>query len=434
MLVYSHKITPRVRYIFKVLLGEMLGLKVSFEDNRQAFLESSEPKLSYTHSAIENELHFKSHGLLHDTGVKDQSIKVVPGENGKYFYAVQSEKSALPFDAFAASFFLLTRYEECLPHIRDHYNRFEAAESLAYKNGFLTEPVVDQWVRQIKELILKAYPDSVFKNRTYEFISTIDIDNAYAYKHKGFMRTAGAYARSLAKKNFAEVAERTNVLLGRAKDPYDTYDFQLEIQKKYNLRTIYFLLLADYGVNDKNVPHYNLQFQSLIKHLADYAEVGIHPGFNSNENSNKLKVEKRRLEKIIHRPVVKSRQHFLILHLPHTYQNLIDNDITEDHSMGYAAHTGFRAGTCTPYTFYDLDIEATTNLKVYPFTMMEATLKYYMKLSPEAAKSHITELVQKVKDVNGTFISLWHNETLSDKTIWEGWRDVFTHMLEVAHV
>ena len=220
--------------------------------------------------------------------------------------------------------------------------------------------------------------------------------------------------------------------MGRAKDPYDTYDFQLEIQKKYKLKTIYFFLLADYGINDKNVPHYHQEFQSLIKHLGDYAEIGIHPGFNSNQKNEKLKTEKKRLENIIHHQVTKSRQHFLILHIPHTYQKLIDNDITEDHSMGYAEHIGFRAGTCTPFRFYDLDLETPTNLVVYPFAMMEATLKYYMKLNPEDAKEQISAIVKKIREVDGTFIGLWHNETLTDTGLWAGWRDVFVHMVKEA--
>ncbi|MFT5310249.1 MAG: hypothetical protein ACI8VL_001151 [Bacteroidia bacterium] len=432
MLIYSHKITPRVRYIFNVLFDDMLGLEIQFESNKEAFSNSTEPKFSYSHSPIADELHIKSQGLLHETGVKDQNIKVLEDQNGKYFYSVSSEKSLLNFDVFAASFFLLSRYEECLPHIRDQYNRFEAKESLAFKNQFLTQPVVDQWLIRLRDIIEAKHPELTFKKREYKFVSTIDIDNAYAYKNKGFLRTAGAFGRSLVTRNLKEFTERTNVLLGRQQDPYDTYDFQLETQEKYNIETLYFFLLADYGVNDKNVPHYNQEFQSLIKHLADYAKVGIHPGFNSNKNVEKLKTEKKRLEKIIHRSVVKSRQHFLILHVPHTYQNLIDNDILEDHSMGYAAHTGFRAGTCTPYRYYDLDLETTTELMVHPFAMMEATLKYYMKLSTEESKAHISELINTVKSVDGTFISLWHNETLSNVGLWEGWRDVFSHMVEEA--
>ena len=432
MLIYSHSITNRVRYIFSVMLGDMLGLKLEFTNDKDTFLCSEEPKLSYTHSKIGNEIHFRSIGLLHEKGVKDQNIRVVENELGKYFYAHNSQESELNFDVFAASFFLLSRYEECLPHLRDQYNRFEATESLGYKNGFLTEPVVDQWMLRIRDIIAKQYSETSFKKRKYKFISTIDIDNAYAYKNKGFMRTAGAYGRSLLKGNISEFVDRTQVLLGNKRDPYDTYDFQLSTQKEFEIETIYFFLLADYGVNDKNVPHYNQKFQSLIKHLADYAKVGIHPGFNSNKKNDKLTIEKKRLEKIIHRSVTKSRQHFLILHIPHTYQKLLENDITEDYSMGYAANVGFRAGTCTPYRFYDLDLETPTELTVYPFAMMEATLKYYMKLSPEESKKVVSDIIQKVKDVDGTFMSLWHNETLTDTGIWKGWRDVFLHTVREA--
>lgn len=433
MLIYTHAITPRVRYIFNVLLTDMMGLNISFTDDKEEFLTQEGPKLNYSLTDLSDGLQFIPGGLLHETGVKDQNITVVENDGGKYFYATKNPNAALHFDAFSASFFLLSRYEECLPHLRDQYNRFEAKESIAFKHDFLTEPVVDQWLLKLTDIFLQKWPQLSINKRAYSFVSTIDIDNAYAYKNKGLMRTLGAFGRAIFIGNFSEVVERVSVLLGRTQDPYDTYDFQLEMQKKYDLKTIYFFLVADYGVNDKNVPYYNVEFQSLIKHLADYAKVGIHPGFNSNKNPNKLKTEKKRLETIIHRPVIKSRQHFLILHLPHTYQKLVENDITQDYSMGYAAHTGFRAGTCTPYRFYDLDLETPTELMVYPFAMMEATLKYYMKYNLEESKQHITELVQNVKKVNGTFISLWHNETLSDQDIWEGWRDVFVHMIQEAH-
>ncbi|MBI1289009.1 MAG: hypothetical protein GC178_15685 [Flavobacteriales bacterium] len=433
MLIYSHSITSRVRYIFHVMLGDMLGLEVSFTSKKEEFVAAAGPKLSYTHSRSADEIHFRSLGLLHETGVKDQSIRISENEHGKYFFAHNSQDAALNFDVFGAAFFLLSRYEECLPHLRDKYNRFEASASIGFKHGFLTEPLVDQWLLRIRDILSAKYPELTFKKRRYTFISTIDIDNAYAYRNKGFMRTIGAFGRAILKGKLKEVFERTQVLLGTKTDPYDTYDFQLAVQQKYDLRTIYFFLLADYGVNDKNVPYYNLQFQSLIKHLGDYAEIGIHPGFNSNQKNDKLKTEKKRLEQIIHRPVIKSRQHFLILHLPHTYQRLAENDITEDHSMGYAEHIGFRAGTCTPYRFYDLDLETPMDLTVYPFAVMEATLKYYMKLQPEEAKKHITELVNKVRAVDGTFIGLWHNETLSGRDMWHGWRDVFIHMVKEAN-
>ncbi|MBK5284216.1 MAG: hypothetical protein JJE25_02345, partial [Bacteroidia bacterium] len=101
-------------------------------------------------------------------------------------------------------------------------------------------------------------------------------------------------------------------------------------------------------------------------------------------------------------------------------------------TMGYAQITGFRAGTCTAFRFYDLDREETTQLLIHPFAVMDATLKYYMKMSPEESLPHIRQLIDEVKKVDGTFISLWHNESLSDYKQWTGWKNVFEEMVEMA--
>ena len=73
--------------------------------------------------------------------------------------------STFPFDIFGASFFMLSRYEEYLPHIKDEYGRFEAKESLAFKYGFLEIPIVDKWVQILKIEILKKYPSVNFPKK-----------------------------------------------------------------------------------------------------------------------------------------------------------------------------------------------------------------------------------------------------------------------------
>jgi hypothetical protein len=230
----------------------------------------------------------------------------------------------------------------------------------------------------------------------------------------------------------AEIIERTRVLFGLQKDPYDTYDFQLEIIKKYKLKSIYFFLLGDYGVNDKNLPIDSAKFQSLIKRLGDYAQIGIHPSYGSNKNKGQLKKEVERLAKVLHREVTESRQHFLKLTLPETYRNLIDLDITDDYTMGFASQVGFRASICTPFNFYDLDMELETKLKIHPFAVMEGSLKYYMKVNPEDAMQKIKPLIDAAKAVNGEFISLWHNDTLSNEKLWVGWQSVYEDMVKYA--
>jgi len=206
----------------------------------------------------------------------------------------------------------------------------------------------------------------------------------------------------------------------------------LEIIKKYKLKAIYFFLLGDYGLNDKNLPIESKKFQSLIKMLGDYAQIGIHPSYGSNKSKEQLKKEVARLSGVLHRDVTQSRQHFLKLTLPETYRNLIDLDITDDYTMGFASQIGFRAGICSSFNFYDLDMELETKLKIHPFAMMEGTLKYSMKIRPEDAMMKIQPLIDEVRKVDGVFMSLWHNDTLNDRKIWLGWKTVYEQMVSYA--
>ena len=98
--------------------------------------------------------------------------------------------------------------------------------------------------------------------------------------------------------------------------------------------------------------------------------------------------------------------------------------------MGYASHLGFRASICTPFYFYDLELESSTIMKVHPFSVMDATLKYYLNLQPEEALENIHKIVDEIKNVNGHFISLWHNETWSNYKDWSGWSYLYEQMLK----
>lgn len=431
LLIYSPISTPRLKYAFELIFKDILGLEYEITNEEPAFKNYTGAKLSYGKQPLGDELFFCASYLLFEKGILEKEIKVFDWKGTKAFFETPG-KHLFPFDPFAAAFYLVTRYEEYLPHIRDHYERFLAKESLAYKNNFLDKPVVNIWTKEIKEALAEKYPKLVFPERSFKFISTIDIDNAYAYLEKGFMRSVGAYARSLFHLDFKEIKERTKVLLRLQKDPYDTYGYQLELNKIYGFKSIYFFLVGDYGENDKNISITSRKFQALIKSIADYAEVGIHPSYGSNKDPERIKRELSRLTKVLKRDVIKSRQHFLKLLLPGTYRRLIDLDINEDYTMGYASDIGFRASICTPFYFYDLDMEVATDLKVFSFAVMDSSLKYYLKLQPEQAMEHIKPLVEEIKKVNGTFISLWHNESLGYSNNWKGWKFVYEELIKEA--
>jgi len=431
ILVYTHKITPRVRYIFRHILTRILLIPVSFTSKVEEFVAHNGPKLTYTKVPLGNEFFIKSNSLLFEQGVNDLEINIQNWEEVPCFFGAGS-KSAIPFDVFAASFYLISRYEEYLPHVKDIHGRYTAPESLAYNNGFLEKPVVDIWAYKLLSKLKEKFPDYEYKNRSFEYISTIDIDNAFAYKYKNFIRSFGGFITDLFKLRLLNVWCRLTVVLRIAKDPFDNFQQILNIKKAKDIKTIFFSSIGDYTTFDTNVSPSKNKYRLLIKDLADYATVGLHPSYFTMKDAVMLKKEKERLENITNTPVIRSRQHYLRFNLPETYQQLIDLEIQEDHSMGYASAVGFRASTCTPFYFYDLDFEIQTPLKIFPFALMDTTLNDYMKLTPKQSLGKIRDLRNEVKAVNGTFITLFHNESLSNHLRWKGWRRLYESMIKIA--
>jgi hypothetical protein len=431
LLIYSSTSSNRLTYTLDTIFRNFLGLDYKLCTNPDEFVFHSGPKLNYSEKAFGTEPFIFATRLLFEKGIRDQQISVFDWQDTKAFFATHP-KYLMPFDLFAASFYLLTRYEEYLPHRRDNHGRFDARDSLAFQKGFLHKPVVDIYAQQLKRILKSAYPVLQFTEKKYDFLSTIDVDNAWAYREKGLIRTTGALLRSLFSLEFREFLERILVLAGTRRDPFDTYETLFAIQQKYGIKCIYFFLLGDYGENDKNVSVSRRKFQSLINAIADYNEVGIHPSYASNTFQSRIKLEQNRLQKVIKRPVIKSRQHFLKLEFPATYRNLIECDITDDYTMGYASEPGFRAGTCHTYRFFDLEYDCLAPLYIHPFVVMDATLNFYRKFRPEEVMSYVGPLIREVKNVNGRFTLLWHNETLSGKKPWEGWKDVYEEIVKVA--
>ncbi|MBK9320857.1 MAG: polysaccharide deacetylase family protein [Bacteroidetes bacterium] len=432
LLVYTSKKSPRLKYIFDLLFTDLLGLAYTTTMDPEVFKKHEGPRMSYGDHAIGDEPFFFATRLLFEKGIEDQQINVFEWKGMPAFFGTH-HKYLVPFDLFAASFYLVSRYEEYLPHIKDEHMRFSPQQSLAYQKGFLDKPLVNIWALELRQILKQRFPDLVFSDTHYRYISTFDIDSAFAYREKGMVRHFGSIALGLFTLNFRKIGERLKVLLGLEKDPYDTYEWQLEIARKYHLKQIYFFLVGDYGEYDKNIPvEGNRNFQSLIKSIADYAEVGVHPSYYSNVNKDQLRKEVRRLSKVLKREVVKSRQHFLKVTFPNTYRNLLEFDIKEDYSMGYASEIGFRASICSCFNFYDLDLDVGTKLKLIPFMLMDGTMKDYMKLSPQEAIHRAKTLIDEVKAVNGTFVTLWHNQSVNDKEEWKGWRDVYEDIVIYA--
>ena len=433
LLIYSPKVTPRLKYIFNFIFKEVLICDVDFTSNVIAFNSFTGPKFNYSDKPIHNELFFKATALLHKNTVTPVEISFTQFGDEKVPFAV--EDSALSFDLFAASFYFVSRYEEYLPFTPDQHLRFPAHASLQHELGFLKAPIIDQWCMILKNLLLNKFPELKFGVRKFQIIPTIDIDRAYHYKSSGIVKNTARIIKAIFKGNSESLINILNTGLGKQKDPFDTYQFLNAIHEKYKLKPIFFFLLSYKGdkEHDVNIHPNDDLLQQLILDTAKSAKIGIHPSYASNSSFIKLKEEKALLDNLLNKELDMARQHFLKLHLPKTYLQLIKAGINHDYTMGHAAEVGFRAGTCTPFFWYDLQLDKQSHLKIHPFAVMDSTLQKYLKLKPDDAILLIEELINGVKMVNGTFYSLWHNESLSETGNWKGWKTVYEKMLAIAN-
>lgn len=432
LLVYVHKITPRIQYITRLICGDLMGLEFSVTDQKDEFIGFNGPKFSYSPEPIGNEMFIQSVGLLSETGITEQKIDFISFNGVPAFFQTTDTRSVFPFDCFSAAFFLVSRYEEYLPFKQDEYGRFPVIESTAAKGGFLRVPVVNLWTQMLVKEIQKRFPDIQLGERKFRFIPTIDIDHAYAYKHRSIIRTLGGIGNSIIRRRGKQLGQRIKVLLGLAKDPYDTYDYIHQCHKERRVKALYFMLFAQRSHHDNNVSLKSRAFRQLIKTLAHHGAVGIHPSLGSNKRFTKLEAEITGLSEVLGHKIAISRQHFLKVSFPRTYQNLINAGIKHDYSMGYASEPGFKASIADPFKFYNLVSETETPLIIHPITLMDVTLRDYYRLDATNGTELSKSLIDAARNVNGEFVSLWHNESFSESGRWKHWRKVYEDVLLYA--
>ena len=410
LLVYTQKITPRITYAFKNLCTQILGIPVGFTSRIEEFVAHEGMKLSYGKQSLANEVFIQNVDLLLEQGISDLEVKVNDWNGIPCFFAV-GENSSLPFDIFAASFYLLSRYEEYLPHVKDKEGRFQASESLAFQEDFLELPVIEIWAYRFKEILKKRFPQNEFPERKFSSSTIIAVTEAYCYRKKGIVRVVLGLLMDLLQLKPKYVLHRLQVMLKFKKDPFDVYSRLIRMLKKHKISMKFMFQVSDFSTYDRNINHNRLELQSLIKSVADYAEVGLQPGYYANLKFKVLKEEKKRLENIVKRPVISAINSHYNLLLPDTYNHMVELEFKNDFSMGYPEAVGFRAGTCTPFLFYDLNFEITTPLLLHPYAInSEALLKY----KETEVEYKVREIKRQIKLVNGSLLSVFSNVDFSE--------------------
>jgi hypothetical protein len=423
--VFTTQISSRLKYALDLILTEVGELKYSLITEKEQ-LDANRPILNYSGKKIEGSFQIHPFGLLSEKDIQNHDVPFDYRQDDFMVGMFLTEFDDLGFDIFSASFFIATRYEEYRKFDADDHGRFQPKDSILSKIGVLRRPIINIWVKALKSKLAEFWKVVWTESKQFEIINTIDVDHAWAYQNKGTIRTVGALGKGLVKGAMDVTKDRLGVLMSDKQDPYDTYSYIKELAATNDASSIFFFLLGDYQrPYDTNVSHSNKALQQLINEVSTFSKVGIHPSYASYLNKNKVKKEVDRLKSITKEPTLLSRQHFLKLSIPDSYRILEEIGVKHDYTMGYAQEVGFRAGLCTPFTYFDVLQDKSLDVTIHPFAYMDGTLNEYLKLSISEAKEQITFLKDNVKAVNGEFIGVWHNSSVHDKDEWEGWREVF---------
>jgi len=387
------------KYILDVVFNEFLGIEFSFKIGSKEY---------------EIELQNKKVFIIKDTFFNKYPKDL------EYLHIDNIPSKIEELDIFAASFFMFTRWEEYVNKNRDAHNRFPAYESLAYKQGFLDRPIINEYVEKLKRMLLGFDNRIVFKKYRYQFVLTHDIDTPF--KFYSVASSIRALAGDLIKRRDIKLFSQNLVSFVKSKfnykkDPFYTFDFILKMNKKYNISSYFFFMSGGttnkdnfYKISDKRIK----QLAQDIKKDKNF--IGIHPSYNSYDNSQQFQKEKKKLEDTLSLVIKYGRQHYLNFVIPDTWQNWENENMVFDSTLGYADRPGFRCGICYEFNVFNILTREKLNLKEKPLIVMECSLfeDRYLNLSYDDSYNKVISLMNTVKKYNGEFVLLWHNDRLAN--------------------
>lgn len=197
----------------------------------------------------------------------------------------------------------------------------------------------------------------------------------------------------------------------------------LEAHEKRGIQSSYFFLALEPGEED-----FNYQIQEAkpdIKMVLDEGnEAGLHGGHRAYNSLEVILEEKARIEGPI--PGLRGyRNHYLRFDIHQTWNLLEKAGFEYDATFGFAGFPGFRNGMCHPFRPYDPGQERFIDIVEFPLHVMDVSLFNYLGLQPDAALELVKMIVEEVRQVNGVFSLLWHNNYLQGT-----WGDFYLRLLD----
>lgn len=423
---------PERRYVLDVVLGDWLGLDWRLEVTDRSDVRITADDEGANGSVVLPEVLFATSAAAWLTTAslprrplpRCAGVPVIygAGDAGE-LVRVADGQAELAVDVLGSCFFMLTRLEERVVTTRDGHGRFPADASVAHGEGFLDVPIVDVYVDLLWEALAGCWPRLERRRREYRVALTHDVDDPLAVLGRSrpeLARQLGADV--LVRRDPALAARRIGSWLagsrgGRRLDPYNTFDFLMDVSERHGLASAFYFMAAD-GTPGAEDPPYALDdpwIEALIARIhARGHEVGFHATDTDSERTvrgfERVRAAARRAG--VHQETWGGRQHYLRWENPSTWHTWDAAGLDYDATLAYADRIGFRTGTCHEFAVFDLDARLALRLRERPFQVMDRTLLEYMGLTPEAAHAAVRELAAQCRRQGGVLCMLWHNSAI----------------------
>ncbi len=327
-------------------------------------------------------------------------------------------------DFLSATLFMLTRWEEIVLPDRDEHDRFPAAASVAFRQGFLDQPIIDRYAIILRAWLHILRPGWTPPRPHLHLRLSHDIDHLRRFRstNEAIRQTARDLLRRHRLDRFGE--DMRDFALGRlwlTRNPYLTaIDHLAQISEDAGLRSVFYIMAAEPGDIDEGFDPATPALLHRLHRLADAGHiVGFHPGYDAYRDARRYQSEKTKLETILGKQILHARQHYLRFQVPETWRIAQESGILEDATLGYPDHVGFRCGTSHPFPVFDILENRELTLVEHPLHVMDGTLRRYQELTPVQSLERLRFLARRVAEVGGDFHLLWHNiVTTHDRRPW----------------
>lgn len=356
------------------------------------------------------------------------SLPIIYGHslpNGNY-YMHQDRKFILGLDVLGSAFFMLTGYEECVKLSRDVHDRFLSINALAFQEGYLERPIINEYLAIFWEILQQAGLVTYRKKRTYRLIPTHDVDAPFDLYLQPKQRVQTLLNEPMPDGMSRE--ERLHVLQevkhgNWQADPSYSFNKLMEMSECHGLRSrFYFMNAKDKAPEDGNFDaDATVVLETMHKIYIHGHEVGLHASYGSYQDAEEILEEAEHLQHMfqvahIDQAKLGMRVHYLRWSFPQSWQYAVNAGISYDSTLGFADRGGFRCGICYEYPVFNLFTRQALPLIEQPLIVMDRSLlcAKYMGLKEEEALSYMKMLSGRCRRYCGDFILLWHTHLLRD--------------------